>query len=129
VTGRGLGLLWNVRDESVRWVAELTEIMEPHRGGAPRYRSGAWREAFGQTQLFSPLRHAEFRHVHRLAPEAVVARVASVSFVAALAPSGRADVVARVRALLACDSATRGREVVELPYRTDVYWCKRPLDA
>jgi hypothetical protein len=52
-----------------------------------------------------------------------VARVASVSFVAALAQSDRADVLARVRALLARDPETRGREVVELPYRTDVYWC------
>lgn len=112
-----------MRDESVRWVAGLTEIMEPHRGAAPRYASGAWREAFGRTPLFSPLLQTEFRHVHRLEPEAVVARVASVSFVAALSESDRAGVLARVRALLARDSATRGREVVELPYRTDVYWC------
>ena len=119
----GLGLLWNVRDESVPWVAELSAIMEPHRGGAPGYRAGAWREAFARTALFSPLRRAEFRHVHRLAPEAVVARVASVSFVAALAESDRAAVLARVRALLERDPATRGREVVELPYRTDVWWC------
>ena len=121
--GGRLGLLWNVRDESVSWVAGLTEIMEPHRGAAPGYASGAWREAFGRTPLFSRLRHAEFRHVHRLEREAVVARVASVSFVAALSESDRADVLARVRVLLAGDPETRGREVVELPYRTDVWWC------
>lgn len=121
--GGRLGLLWNVRDESVSWVAGLSEIMKPHRGAAPRYASGAWREAFGRTPLFSPLRHAEFRHVHRLEREAVVARVASVSFVAALSESDRAGVLARVRALLAGDPETRGREVVELPYRTDVWWC------
>lgn len=120
-----LGILWNVRDECVRWVAELTEIMEPYRGAAPGYRSGAWREAFGRTALFSPLRHAEFWHVHRLEPEAVVARVASVSFVAALADDMRADVLGRVRALLARDPATRARELVELPYRTDVFWARR----
>jgi SAM-dependent methyltransferase len=121
--GGRLGLLWNVRDESVPWVAELTAIMEPHRGSAPRYRSGAWKEAFRRRAIFSPLRCAEFRHVHRLEPEAVVARVASVSFIAALGERDIADVLARVRALLAHDPATRGREVVELPYRSDVYWC------
>jgi SAM-dependent methyltransferase len=121
--GGRLGLLWNVRDESVPWVAELTAIMEPHRGSAPRYRSGAWKEAFRDAAIFSPLRCAEFRHVHRLEPEAVVARVASVSFIAALGEPDLADVLARVRALLAHDPATRGREVVELPYRSDVYWC------
>jgi hypothetical protein len=55
----------------------------------------------------------------------VVARVASVSFVAALAESDRAPVLAGVRALLARDPATRGRDLVELPYRTDVWWCVR----
>ena len=52
-----------------------------------------------------------------------MARVASVSFVAALPESDRAAVLARVRALLARDPATRGRKIVELPYRTDVWWC------
>jgi hypothetical protein len=112
-----------VRDESVSWVAGLTEIMEPHREAAPGYAAGAWREAFGRTPLFSRLRHAEFRHVHRLEREAVVARVGSVSFVAALSERDRAGVLTDVRALLARDSATRGREVVELPYCTDVWWC------
>ena len=121
--GGSLGLLWNVRDESVRWVAELTAIMEPYRGAAPGYRSGAWQDAFARTALFTPLRREGFGHVHRLEPEAVVARVASVSFVAALPESDRATVLARVRALLARDLATRGREVVELPYRTDLWWC------
>jgi SAM-dependent methyltransferase len=118
-----LGLLWNVRDESVPWVAELTAIMEPHRGGTPGYRSGAWREAFERTQLFSPLEHAEFHHVHALEPTAVEARVASVSFVAALPDDDRARLLARVRELLATDRTTRGRDAVELPYRTDVFWC------
>lgn len=123
--GGGLGLLWNVRDTSVPWVARLSEIMEPHRGGAPTHRSGAWREAFDQTPLFGRLRHAETRHVHRLSPEGVVARVASVSFVAALPVDERGRVLAEVRELLATDPQTRGREEVELPYRTDVYWAKR----
>jgi SAM-dependent methyltransferase len=123
--GGALGLAWNARDESVPWVAELTAIMEPHRGSAPRYRPGAWREAFARSALFTPLEHAEFAHVHLLEPEGVVARVASVSFIAALPEDVRADVLDRVRALLARDPATRGRTLVELPYRTDVFWCRR----
>ena len=45
--GGRLGLIWNFRDETVPWVAELTRIMEPHRGSAPRAAAGTWREAFG----------------------------------------------------------------------------------
>jgi SAM-dependent methyltransferase len=122
--GGGLGLVWNVRDTSVPWVARLTEIMEPHRGDAPAYRSGAWREAFARTTLFGPLGHAEIRHVHRLPPEGVVARVASVSFVAALPAPELEGVLAQVRGLLATDPATRGRDEIELPYTTDVFWAR-----
>jgi SAM-dependent methyltransferase len=120
-----LGLIWNFRDEAVPWVAELTRIMEPHRGSAPRAAAGTWREAFERTALFGPLERASFRHIHRLTPDGVVARVASVSFVAALAEPERATVLESVRELLARDPDTRGRAEVELPYRTDVYWCAR----
>jgi SAM-dependent methyltransferase len=120
--GGGLALVWNARDENVRWVARLSEIIEPHRGDVPAHRKGAWRKAFERTQLFSPLRHAETRHVHRLTPDGVVARVSSVSFIAALLPTEREGVLAEVRQLLATDPATRGREAIDLQYRTDVYW-------
>jgi SAM-dependent methyltransferase len=123
--GGGLGLVWNVRDETVPWVARLTEIMEPHRGDAPTHRTGAWREAFERTTLFGPLGHAEVHHVHRLTPEAVVARVASVSFVAALPERERRRLLGEVRELVATDPQTRDRAEVELPYRTDVYWSKK----
>jgi SAM-dependent methyltransferase len=118
----GLGLVWNLRDESVPWVAELTRIMEPHRGDAPRAASGAWREAFERTVLFEPLEAATFRHVHELSVEGLVARVASVSFIAALPEPDRIRVLAEVREL--ADGST-----VELPYRTEVYWTTRRADA
>jgi hypothetical protein len=98
--------------------------MERHRGYAPAYRTGAWRKGLERTPLFGRLGHAEARHVHRLTPEGVVARVASVSYVAALPEAERERVLAEVRALLAADPETCGREEVELPYRTDVYWAK-----
>lgn len=39
--GGVLGLIWNVRDESVPWVAELSTITDPWEGDTPRYRTGA----------------------------------------------------------------------------------------
>jgi SAM-dependent methyltransferase len=120
-----LGLIWNVRDESVPWVARLTEIMEPYRGDAPGYRAGRWRVAFDRTMLFTPLEHAVFGLDHEVDAEAVVARVASVSFIAALPDEEREAVCARVRSLLETDATTRGRARFALPYRTDVFWCAR----
>ena len=122
--GGGLGLLWNDRDTSVPWVARLSELMEPHRRDAPAYRSSAWREAFERTTLFGRLGHAAAGLVHRLPPEGVVARVASVSFVAALPEGEREAVLMEVRNLLATDPQTRGRDEIELPYRTDAFWTR-----
>jgi SAM-dependent methyltransferase len=120
--GGRLGLIWNLRDESVSWVAELTRIMEPHRGDAPRVASGAWRDAFERTALFEPLEAATIRHVHRLTADGVVARVESVSFIAALPESERAQVLAEVRELV-------GAEPVELPYLTELSWTRRRAGA
>jgi SAM-dependent methyltransferase len=120
--GGRLGLVWNFRDETVPWVAELTRIMEPHRGDAPRAASGAWREAFERTVLFGPLETATFRHLHELTAEGLVARVASVSFIAALPEARRAQILDEVRELVHAPT-------VELPYRTEVYWTTRRADA
>jgi SAM-dependent methyltransferase len=123
--GGRLGLLWNVKDEQEDWVAKLGEIIEPHRGTAPRYQSGAWRAVFRETALFTPLAAEHFSHVHEVDAEGVVDRVVSISFIAALTGAEREQVGEQARRLLAEHPETRGRETFRLPYRTDVYWCER----
>lgn len=120
-----LGLIWNVKDESVDWIEKLGKIMESYRGDAPKVASGAWKDAFDRTKLFTPLQRARFSFVHDADFAAVVARVTSVSFIAALPPAEFARVVDRVRILLATHPETKGRMTFELPYRTGVYWAKR----
>ena len=57
-------------------------------------------------------------------------RVASTSFVGALPPGEREEVLARARAFLDTHPDTRDRPMLLLPYRADVYWCrKRPAGA
>ena len=41
-----LGLVWNVRDESVDWVASITDIVQPYEGNLPRYQKGEWRRPY-----------------------------------------------------------------------------------
>jgi ubiquinone/menaquinone biosynthesis C-methylase UbiE len=120
-----LGLIWNVKDETVDWVRQLAEIIESHRGSAPRVASGAWKEAFERTELFTPLERARFSFVHQTDMATVMARVTSISFIAALAPRVRERVVAQVRELLSVHPDTRGQRMFPLRYRTGVYWCDR----
>jgi ubiquinone/menaquinone biosynthesis C-methylase UbiE len=123
--GGKLGLIWNRRDESVKWVAQLATIVDRFEERTPRYKSGEWRRAFAATSLFAPLRHAEFSYLQSGTPETVLDRVASMSMIAALDEEARHGVLEEVRDLLRVHPDTRGRESIEFPYRTDVYAAER----
>jgi SAM-dependent methyltransferase len=123
--GRRLGLIWNAREESVDWVARLSDIIEPHRGDVPRYVSRRWEHAFATTTLFGPLAERQFPFAHELDAETLVARVASISFVAALPPDERVRVLRDVRELAATHPELRGKPTFPLPYRTAVFVTER----
>ena len=123
-TGGALGLVWHVRDESVPWVAELTNLMEPYRGDTPSYRTGNWRRGLDATDQFTPLERMQFRYDQPMTVDGLLDRVLSVSFMAALPADGRRTVEERVRRLAATDPALAGRDTFALPYRTDVYVCR-----
>jgi SAM-dependent methyltransferase len=123
--GSVLGLIWNVRDQSVGWVARLTDIMADYEGDAPRYDDGEWRRAF-PARGFGELREKTFSHVHSgRAERVIVDRIASVSFIAALSAPRRQRVLDQVRDLIAATPALAGRDTVEFPYLTRAYWCRR----
>ena len=122
--GGGLGLIWQARDASVPWVALLDKIIDAADDGHPRYRDGSWRSAFEQTALFEPLQEATLHSVQRASPEAIVDRVASISYIAAMTDEQREPVLADVRRLLATDPATAGLETIELPHIVHVYWSR-----
>jgi len=122
--GGVLGLIWNIRDDSVDWVRRLTDIMAPHEGDAPRYYNGEWRKAF-PAPGFGELREREFAHTHvGPAEQVIVQRVASVSFIAALDENARSEVLDEVRKLIAATAQLAGRSEVSFPYLTRTYWCQ-----
>lgn len=123
--GGRLGLIWNVRDESVDWVARLTKVIAPYEGDAPRMASGEWRKVFPFPGL-GPLRESRFPHGHSGPAERVIVdRIASISFIAALPPDQRERVLNEVRALIAATPALSGAREVTFPYFTAAYSCAR----
>ena len=127
--GGMLGLIWNVRDQPVGWVAELTRIMAPYEGDAPRYYKGEWREAF-PAPGFGELSERKFAHEHvGPAEQVLVDRVASVSFIAALDEKTRNEVRDDVRSLIADTPALADRSEVCVPYITRAYWTRRLDEA
>lgn len=120
-----LGLVWNVRDERVPWVAALTDIMAPYEGNIPRYASGAWRRLFPGHGFAMPA-ETIFAHGHTGTPESVVVdRVLSVSFIAALPEPERARVRSALERLIAETPALAGQSEVTFPYATHAYALRR----
>lgn len=123
--GGKLGLVWNVRDESVDWVAELTTIITPFEGDAPRFYKGDWKKPFPHPG-FSALAETRLQHEHVGSPDQVIIdRFMSVSFIAALPDAERQQVRAQIDELIARHPALRGQGTVRFPYTTLAYHCER----
>lgn len=124
--GGRLGLVWNVRDETIDWVAAITRIIAPYEGDAPRFHKGEWRRPFS-SGIFGELRLTAFDYQHvGSASEVIIDRFLSVSFIAALPAAEKAEVEERLRALVASHPQLRGRDPIAFPYRTEAYCCHAP---
>ena len=116
--GGRLGLIWNVRDESVPWVRALTTLIAPFEGDAPRFASGRWRDPLPSPH-FGPLVETRFPHVHFGPVEnVVVARLLSTSFIAALDARKQAEIAQCARDLVAAEPALAGGAEIAFPYET-----------
>jgi SAM-dependent methyltransferase len=123
--GGMLGLVWNVRDESVAWVAALTQIIAPFEGDAPRYRSGEWRRLL-PSMGFVAVGESRFQNAHEGAAEQVIVdRTLSISFIAALPEDVRGQVRDQVRELIGATPALAGKAKVAFPYETVAFAYRR----
>jgi SAM-dependent methyltransferase len=123
--GGVLGLIWNGRDENRPWVAALSEITNRREGDTPRYRTGAWRNAFPAPGMaFVGERHARNLHVGA-AEEVIFKRTLSVSFIAGLPETERVEVEREVRRLIAGTPELAGGGDVAFPYETSMYAYRR----
>lgn len=123
--GGMFGLIWNVRDERVDWVARLTDIMTPFEGDVPRYHTGAWRKVL-PADGFGPLHEKHYPNGHHgPAEQVIVDRVLSVSFIAALPESDVREVARQVRALIDATPTLAGRAEVMFPYETVAFSCQK----
>lgn len=123
--GGGVALLWNSRDRSVGWTRRIAELMDGLVGDAPRYagdRDAAWQAALADHGGFTSMSRREFRLDHPTTLDATLARVASTSYVSALADNERAAVLDEVRAIVRAEGL--GEAFVE-HYVTEVFVCHK----
>ncbi|TDQ64318.1 methyltransferase family protein [Maritalea mobilis] len=123
--GGKLGLIWNVRDENVDWVAAITKLITPYEGDAPRYYKGDWQKPLPSPH-FSPLEKQSFMQSHDgPAEEVIVNRFLSVSFIAAQPEEVQAEIAEQLRQLTATHDALKGKEQVSFPYVTEAFSATR----
>jgi SAM-dependent methyltransferase len=114
VPGGGLGLIWNERDESVEWVAELSRAMlwdvkQPYRVGTD----------FAEIVARGPFVNVErvkFRHSQTLSREGLYQRVMTTSYISALDGEPLDALMKNVAVVV-----EQLPEPIILPYITDVY--------
>jgi SAM-dependent methyltransferase len=115
--GGRVAIVWNIRDERIPWVVELSEVMVG-RTGIGRGVSGP----IGQSGLYGVVEHETFEHAHEVDRDTLRALVLSRSYCAVLSDEERAPILERVDALF--DAHASGGALV-LPYVTECFRAAR----
>lgn len=125
--GGTMALVWNVRDESVPWVRELTDIVERRSGGRPYsdHRDHHWEDVVAACASFGDAIVERFANPVTSSPAALQERVRSTSFVAVMDPVGREALLREVAALVRHTPELAGRERFDYPHDTVVYLWSR----
>jgi SAM-dependent methyltransferase len=117
--GGGLALIWNNRDSSVDWVADVEELFSwPDL--KPYDRDVDWAGLLEEAPDFRDVRHETWSLVQPVDADLLVDRVLSTSYVATWSAERQAELGRGIRARVAGFPPT-----FDLPYVTDVYWCRR----
>jgi SAM-dependent methyltransferase len=118
-----LVIVWNMRDLDDPVQRGVEDLLGPMRREVPGQILGAWREPLARSTLFGPATLGAFTYEQQFTTDDLCDRVASTSFVAALPPVDREELLVRVRAL------THGiTEPFPFPYKTEVHVIPRSSD-
>lgn len=115
-----LAILWNERDESTAWVAEMSRVIRWHERTVSRYQHTAWDEVVAASGAFTELLERVLPWEQPMTRDLLADRVRSISYIAAMPTAERERLVSEVVAL-----AARRAEPFPLPYLCRVQWCQR----
>jgi SAM-dependent methyltransferase len=117
--GGRIGLVWNIRDARVPWVATLGQIMYQY----------THQEGDATPILFAPfeqVEHVEVGWSYELASDDLIELVASRSYVITLPADQRDALLADVTRLIATQPALAGKPRLQLPYVTQCTRARLP---
>ncbi|SNT31995.1 Methyltransferase domain-containing protein [Asanoa hainanensis] len=117
--GGVLAAIWNDRDKTTPWVAELSRLIRTHRQVSGRRAALEESRSFGP--LFGEVTRQQFPHVVAQSPQGLAALVASRSTYLTATPAEQRLTLDRIAELCATHPDLTGRDTFDLPYVTTVY--------
>jgi SAM-dependent methyltransferase len=118
--GGVLAPVWNLRDESVPWVARLTELTHDMDGSRTD-------TTVPPLPGFEPAERATFAHAVPMTPDRLLDLIRSRSWYLTAPPERQAEFDRRVRDLCATHPELTGRDAFELRYVTVAYRIRASL--
>lgn len=115
-----MAMVWNRRDESVPWVAAMSEVLNWHEHPYSGYEATDWPGIVAAAGGFAPLSSTTVPYNQQMTRDLLAARVRSISYVSALDPPEQARLVDAAVAL-----AADFDEPFPLPYLCIINWCHR----
>jgi len=118
--GGVLGLVWNIRDESIAWAADLGALIMRPESRIMQYDQPFVGEPFADSS------HRTFAWVNEQSRADFLDMIASRSYVIVMPTDERRALLRQVEDLLDRAPETAGRATVPVPYVTHVHRYRRP---
>jgi len=118
--GGTLGLIWNMRDERVGWVARLTEVMHPAEGEVFARAGILERGPFGEIEW------ADFEWSTEVSRDDLIDLLRSRSYFITADDDEKASILRGVNDLLDNDPDVGGRDTWTLPWVTRAFRMRLP---
>lgn len=118
-----LGLIWNVRDEKITWVSDLSAIINSYEEDTPRFHTMDWRKFF-PNKFFTDLKLIQAaNNIFGSVEDIIIKRTLSVSFIAKLPTDEQDKVIAKLRGLINKTPALAHQKKAIFPYTTMMFSC------
>lgn len=121
--GATLALIWNMRDNRVGWVGELSRLIDVHAGDTPRHQTKRW-EWILRDPRFRFDRELVEAYPHAMSRDGVHARALSTSFIARLSSAEKQALRASIDAVLDAHGL-QGAAGITMPYVSHLYLLTR----
>jgi len=124
--GGRFAAIWNRRDESVPWVAELSTVTDDDTAGRGIREPSPAVDSFGPR--FGPVEQASFHHTTSHTPDTLAGLIATRSYYLTAGADRQRELERRVHDLCTSHPDLAGRASFPLPYQTLVYRAVRSAD-